>query len=306
MTKQKETSPTRKLAAKVLYATFTILKEAGGSLRGAAVIEKIKDTVEFDEWEQHRYEKTGYIRWKSILHFFSIDCTKAGYLHKSKGIWILTPEGEQAMSQGPYGLLDSSNVAYKLWVSKQQEDDTLIEVNEIKENVELNIEQQQIALLSDYEDIASEGLRNFVLDKNPYEFQDLVATLLTAMGYFIAHISPRGKDGGIDIIAYNDPLGTKPPRMVIQVKHRPNSTIPADDIRRLAGTMKRESDVGIFVTSGDFSSPAKNEARTQGKHIELIDFNRFINLWTEYYNKMDDKQKKLLPLRPIYFLEIND
>ncbi|MBW4891568.1 restriction endonuclease [Mucilaginibacter sp. HMF5004] len=125
------------------------------------------------------------------------------------------------------------------------------------------------------------------------------------MGYHISHTANKGKDGGIDIIAYNDPLGTKPPRMVVQVKHRPTSTVPSDDIQRLAGTMKRDSDVGIFVTSGDFSSPAKNEARTMGKHIELIDFERFIELWTEYYSRMDDKQKNLLPLRPIYFLEVN-
>ena len=66
--------------------------------------------------------------------------------------------------------------------------------------------------------------------------------------------------------------------------------------------MKRESDVGIFVTSGEFSQPAQIEARTSGKHIELIDFDRFIELWIEYYGKMQDIQKYMLPLQPIYFL----
>lgn len=305
MAKEKEIAPSRKLAAKVLFATFKILKDAGGSLRGAEVVNRIRATTTFDEWESKRYEKTGYIRWESILHFFTIDCIKAGYLHKNKGLWILTPEGEQAIKLGPVGLLESASKAYKLWAS-QQTDETIKEVTEVKDEPELNIEQQQKALLDQYEETAYEGLRQHVLNKNPYEFQDLVAALLAAMGYFISHISPKGKDGGIDIIAYNDPLGTKPPRMVIQVKHRPDATIPSDDIQRLAGTMKRDSDVGIFVTSGDFSSFAKNEARGQGKHIELIDFNRFIDLWTQYYHKMDDKHKNMLPLRPIYFLEVND
>ena len=31
----------------------------------------------------------------------SIDCVKAGFLIKKKGIWILTPEGEEALKLGP-------------------------------------------------------------------------------------------------------------------------------------------------------------------------------------------------------------
>jgi len=82
----------------------------------------------------------------------------------------------------------------------------------------------------------------------------MVAVLLNAMGYHIAHISPKGRDGGIDIIAYTDPLGVKSPRIIIQVKHKPETKISSDDIQRLAGTMKRNTDVGLFVTSGGFSS----------------------------------------------------
>ena len=47
--------------------------------------------------------------------------------------------------------------------------------------------------------------------KNPYEFQDLVAALLRAMGYYTPFIAPKGKDGGVDIIAYRD-RSARPPR----------------------------------------------------------------------------------------------
>lgn len=130
----------------------------------------------------------------------------------------------------------------------------------------------------------------------------MMAALLSSMGYYISHVAPKGKDGGIDVIAYNDPLGTKPPRIMVQVKHRPESKVPSDDIQKLIGVMPRNSDVGIFVTSGEFSGPAIIQARQSGKHIELIDFDRFIDLWTQHYNKMDDEQKYMLPLHPIYFL----
>jgi len=33
-----------------------------------------------------------------------------------------------------------------------------------------------------------------------------------------------------------------------------------------------------------------------------VDLNRFITLWQEFYDKLKDEDKNLLPLRPIYFL----
>jgi restriction system protein len=303
----KEQSKSRKLAAKVVFAAFNILKQNGGSMRGAEVVNEIRKTVPLDEWETHQYGRTGYIRWESILHFFTIDCIKAGYMIKTKGMWTLTPEGEEALKLGPDGLLSSATAAYRDWKKKQPAKVNTIATDEIQEDeIESNFEHDQQALLDQYEEKAFEGLRNFVLTKNPYEFQDLVAALLEAMGYYISHIAAKGRDGGIDIIAYNDPLGTKQPRMVVQVKHRPDSKIPSEDIQKLVGTMKRQSDVGIFVTSGEFSNPAKIESRTTGQHVELIDFDRFIELWIQYYPKMKDEQKNMLPLQPIYFLGVNE
>ncbi|HLP52757.1 MAG TPA: restriction endonuclease [Chitinophagales bacterium] len=304
----KESSRSHKTAAKVLYAAFQILKANGNSMRGFDVIDKIRQTVQFDEWELHRYGKTGYIRWESMLHFFSIDCVKAGFLQKNKGVWILTREGENVIQLGASGLLQEARKAYFVWKSKQKADeqDTDIETAEVIGTEEETFEQKQKALLEQFEDQAYKGLRGHIQAKNPYEFQDLVAGLLSSMGYFISMVSPKGRDGGIDIIAYTDPLGTKQPRIIVQVKHRPEASISSDDIQRLIGTMKRDTDVGLFVTSGDFSQPAKTEARLSGKHIELIDFDRFIELWIQYYDKMKDEIKYMLPLHPIYFLGSNE
>ena len=303
----REQSKSQKLATRVIFETLKVLKENGGSLKGYEVINLLRDRLTFNEWESERYEKTGYIRWESILHFFTIDLIKAGFLQKNKGTWTLTPEGEEALKSSPEKLFDASRKAYRDWTSQKKPDDKKqAEAPIDNSEPEISFEQQQKALLDQYEEKAYEGLRNFVLTKNPYEFQDLVAGLLATMGYFISHNAPRGRDGGIDIIAYTDPLGTKPPRIIVQVKHRPDSKVPSDDVQRLIGTMKRESDVGIFVTSGEFSQPAIIEARLSGKHVELIDFDRIIELWTKYYDKMNDEQKNMLPLHPIYFLGSNE
>jgi|TARA_B110000908_G_C10143187_1_gene397768 restriction system protein len=291
------------IAEKTIFATFNILRNAGGEMRGKDIVNEIRDTIEFNEYEKHRYEKTGYIRWESILHFYTIDSMKAGFLRKNKGLWILTKEGENAIKLGPEKLLTTATKIYREWDLKRKKDKPS---EEDLEEINIDKGQAQKALLNQYEDDANNGIRNYVIDKNPYEFQDLIAALLESMGYHISNIAEKGPDGGIDIIAYTDPLGTKQPRIIVQVKHRPNDNISSDEVQKLSGTLKRNSDVGIFATSGRFSKPAIKEARNSREHIELIDFDRFVSLWVEYYDKMSDEQKNMLPLRPLYFLGSNE
>ena len=288
-------SKSKIIAEKTIFAAFKILQENGGELRGKEVVEKVRETVEFNEYEKHRYEKTGYIRWESILHFYT------------KGVWILTNEGEEAIKLGAEKLLSTATKIYREWDAKRKkEDNTVDEEDDDIEEIKTDKGQAQQARIDQLEENAISGIRNFILRKNPYEFQDLVASLLNAMGYHISEVAKRGPDGGIDIIAYNDPLGTTQPRIIVQVKHKPTTNISSDEIQKLAGTLKRTSDVGIFVTSGDFSKPAEKEARNSREHIELIGFDRLVALWTEYYTKLDDEQKNMLPLHPIYFLGSNE
>jgi len=297
----KELPPSRKSAAKTLYATFRILKEAGGQLPGREVVEKISTSVDLTDWEKEKYEKTGYIRWESILQFFTIDADKAGFLRKNKGIWILTPEGEEAMKLGEEGLLLEASSAYKKWSQENKK----VKIDYANEE-ETNIELDQKASLAQLENKALEGLKEYIKNKNPYEFQDLVAALLRAMGYYTPFIAPKGKDGGIDVVAYQDPIGAKSPRIKVQVKHRLDAIIPVDDIRSLLGVLNKEGDVGMLITSGRFTSETERFARDSRIHIELIDFDRFIYLWLEFYPKMNDEDKNLLPLHPVYFLGYNE
>ncbi len=299
----REKSKSKRIAEKTIYAAFKILQEQGGELRGKEVVEKIRERVEFNDYEKHRYEKTGYIRWESILHFYTIDCMKAGFLRKSKGVWILTAEGEEALKLDAEKLLATATKIYREWDAKRKKD-TSSDDDDIEE-VKTDKGQAQQARIDQLEENAISGIRSFVLEKNPYEFQDLVASLLNAMGYHISEVAKRGPDGGIDIIAYNDPLGTTQPRIIVQVKHKPTSNISSDEIQKLAGTLKRASDVGIFVTSGDFSKHAEKEAKNSREHIELIGFDRLVSLWTTYYSKLNDEQKNMLPLHAIYFLGSN-
>jgi len=285
----------RELAAKVIFAALQFLKEHGGEAPGREVVAAVEKRVELDDWARATYEKTGYVRWQSILHFFSIDCVKAGYLLKKKGVWYLTPEGERALKLGAIDLLRAATDAYRKWKDENQpsveaEDQDVPEVGQ----------QGQEATIQQIEQSAIEGLRRRIATLNPYEFQDLVAALLRGMHYYTPFVAPQGKDGGVDVIAYRDPLGTISPRIKVQIKHR-DSSASVQEVRQLMGLLQKDGDVGMFVSSGGFTPDAKTTARSSPVHVELVDLDRFIALWQEFYPKLNDEDKALLPLVPIYF-----
>nr|WP_320192694.1 Mrr restriction system protein [uncultured Desulfobacter sp.] len=293
-------SPSMACAVKTVYATFEILKESDGNLPSKEVMNKIPGKINLTDWEKERYEKTGYIRWQSILHFYTIDCSKAGYLRKQKGVWYLTEEGENAMSMGAVELLKTASKKYRKWDKSRKSENTTAPEEEIPE------EKIQKATIEQLEENAIDGIKEYLTNRNPYEFQDLVAALLRAMGYYTPFISPKGKDGGIDVIAFQDPLGANAPRIKVQVKHRPDAAIPVDEIRSLLGLLNKDGDIGLFVTSGRFTSDAERFARDSHIHVKLIDGDTFISLWKDFYSKLSDEEKNFLPLQPVYFLGTNE
>jgi len=288
----------RPLAARLIFAALKILKESGGEMRGKQVLEEVEKRVQLGEWERQRYEKSGYIRWRSVLHFYTIDLIKAGFLIKKKGIWFLTPEGDSALKLGEAALLDAATKAYREWRVKNPR---VAEVSETEVAIVDEAAKDEEISADEIEQSAYDQIENYINKKTPYEFQDLAAALLRGMGYFTPFVAPAGKDGGVDIVAYRDPLGTSSPRIKVQIKHR-ESSATVQEVRQLMGLLQKDGDVGIFISSGGFTPDAKSTARNSNVHVELVDLPRFVALWQEFYQKLTDEDKTKLPLFPIYLL----
>ncbi len=301
--KTKTKAPSYLTSAKTMYAALSILKKNGGSMPIRVLMQEIEKTVELSEWEKETLENTGNIRWQSNMHFTSVDYVRAGFLIKKKGTWTITPEGEEALKLGPEKLRDLAWERYNAWYrSKEPAGQEKPEVHMEEEN---DPAKEMMIELETLEERAANGIREYLKSKNPYEFQDLVAALLKAMGYYIQSVAPRGKDGGIDIVAYVDPLGAQTPRIKVQVKHKPDTATGAADVRALLGILKA-GDIALFVTSGSYSADAKHAASGGDKFIRLIDGDEFIDMWQEYYDKMSDDDKNMLPLKRISFLGSNE
>jgi restriction system protein len=285
-----------------MFAAMTILSKNGGSMPVRELMLEVEKTVVLSDWEKEVLENTGNIRWQSIMHFSSVDYVKAGYLLKKKGHWTITPEGEEVIKLGAEKMQDKAQQQYREWrASKERAIEPQTTATEETEDPV----KEAIIELENLEEQANNGIRDYIRGKNPYEFQDMVAALLKAMGYYIQSVAPKGKDGGVDVVAYVDPLGAQTPRIKVQVKHRPDAVIGASDIRALLGIL-RSGDIALFVTSGTYSPDAKNTAANSREFIRLIDGDEFIEMWQNYYDKMSDDDKNMLPLKRISFLGNNE
>jgi restriction system protein len=218
------------------------IKENGGQLPVRDVLRYVEEHVQLTEHERQRYEKSGYVRWEALIHFYSIDCLKAGWLRKNKGIWYITDDGIDALRLSPEDFIKQAQEKYREWKSKHS----------IKEDKEESAELEQeteVIRRTAYEQavsVARKEIEEYISQLGAYEFQDLVAALLRGMGYYTPFISPQGKDGGFDILAYKDPFGSTTPRIKVQVKHR-NQKVTVKEVRELASLLNKEGEMGLIV-----------------------------------------------------------
>lgn len=274
---------------------MTALEKNGGEMRVSDIYKYIEENISLSAYAKGII-KSGSIRWRAVLQFFSIEVSKAGYIIKKNGVWHITDEGSKAFhSMDEMTFYNAFHSYYAKW-SKEQPSHT-----------EKFIESSDIPIYSidDLKGQATKGIKDYIIQKNPYEFQELVAALLRAMGYYTPFIAPKGKDGGIDIIAYQDPLGTTSPSLKVQVKHYPTTPIPVDVVRSLSGILVKIGEIGLLVSSGTFTNEAKREARSLSSRIRLIDIDELIKLWVDYFPKMTEEDKSLMPIIPIYFIKPN-
>ncbi|MDD4287407.1 MAG: Mrr restriction system protein [Candidatus Peribacteraceae bacterium] len=280
-----------------LQTAFKVLSEHNDSLPLRELIAEIQKRLTFTEYEVSPLPKSGYIRWESVMQFYSIDCAKAGWLRKHKGVWYITEEGKKALSLPPEKFMTTATDAYRNWrkMNPKKEPDEV-------ESDEEAISEDRSTVFQSAEGRAREEIAEYIEALNAYDFQDLVAALFRGMGYFTPFEAPKGKDGGIDIVAYKDPLGASPPRIRIQVKHRAGTPVSRAEVGDLISNLKKDGSVGVIVSTGGFSSDALMKIREANEHIEAIDLDRFITLWEEHYESLSTEDKILLPLKSVSFL----
>jgi restriction system protein len=286
---------TRKRTGEIVRKVFEVLLQHPEGMRAKDVLAELEKLMTLSEFEKSDYPNhPGVRRFEKIVRFSTIAPVKAGWMVKSKGRWILTEDGKVAFKQytDPEGLVKRSYELYQQWKAGQPE---------TMEEGEESAVESATTTLEEAEELAWGEIEKHLRKMNPYDLQALVAALLKAMDYHVSWVSPPGPDKGIDILAYTDPLGTRAPRIKVQVKRHENA-VAVDGLRSFMALLG-DGDVGIFVATGGFTSAAESEARTQEKRkITLLDMEKLFDLWVQHYKKLEESEKRLLPLKPVYYI----
>lgn len=154
-------------------------------------------------------------------------------------------------------------------------------------------------LRQDLQSRAFEFIKDRIIRLDWTEMQDLVAGILRAMGYK-TKVSKAGSDLGRDVIASPDGLGLSPPRVFVEVKHRPRTQIDAPTIRSFLGG-RRPGDFGMYVSTGGFSKEARYEGERSAIPLVLIGIDDLVELLVQHYPQLDADTRALIPLIPIYW-----
>jgi restriction system protein len=131
----------------------------------------------------------------------------------------------------------------------------------------------------------AEDLLDRITKVSPQFFEKLVVDLLVEMGYGgsrkdAGQAIGKSGDNGIDGIIKEDRLGLD--AVYIQAK-RWKGTVGRPDVQSFAGSLEGyRAGKGVFITTSQFSSEAKDYVNRIGKKIILIDGDQLANLCLEF------------------------
>jgi len=301
---------TARRQGQMIQSLFRILEAESEGLQAKEAIARVEGDLELTTFEKSTFPKNPeLVRFPKLLRFSTINSVKAGWLRKKSGIWTLTDEGKAALRDlsDPEALFKESGRLYKQWKASQPDEEPApLGEAVLTEDESATGDKGLIAAttLEEAEEAARQAILDYLASINPYGFQDLVGKLLEAMDYHVVWIAPKGKDGGLDLIAQSDPLGVRGPRIKGQVKRRPDSKTTEDELRSFLSLVE-PADVGVYISLGGFTSDTHAAARRSSRRITLIDGEGLLDLWVEHYERLDEEGRELLPIKPVHFLDLD-
>ena len=141
-------------------------------------------------------------------------------------------------------------------------------------------------------------IHSYLEKMDPFDFQWLVGALLSKLGYEVTPATRRSGDGGVDVRAKLVAGGTADISTAVQVKRQQSVGRPV--VQNLRGALSAH-EVGLVVTSGQFTEEAREEAKDPHKaRIALIDGSKLVELLLEHELGVEHVNVRL------YRLKLND
>lgn len=155
--------------------------------------------------------------------------------------------------------------------------------------------------IDSFNDKQRKALMERMMQLDPQDFEELITTLLSKMGFSEVSRTPYGGDGGVDvrgIMTVHDAIHIK---LAVQAK-RWKANVQSPVVQQLRGSLGTD-ERGLIVTTSNFSKGARDEATRSSSHtpIDLIDGDQLVSLLVEYNLGVRKNRYQLLELTPSFF-----
>lgn len=213
---------------------------------------------------------------------------QAGLLDRpERGRYVLSERGKKVLEEHP----DRVDMSVLLQFPEYQDfrtrkSDTNAENSVSVVSDELSPSEAVGALVENSYDTLAAELLDRILAQPPVFLETLALRLLRAMGYggresLLEHTGKSG-DSGLDGVVRQDALGLD--LVGVQAKrYDKESTVQRPDIQAFVGALQgAQTTRGVFVTTGKFSSGAKQFADNVAMRLRLIDGKELTKLMVRY------------------------
>lgn len=155
--------------------------------------------------------------------------------------------------------------------------------------------------IDSFNDKQRKTLMERMMQLDPQDFEELITTLLSKMGFSEVSRTPYGGDGGVDvrgIMTVHDVIHIK---LAVQAK-RWKANVQSPVVQQLRGSLGTD-ERGLIVTTSNFSRGARDEATRTSSHtpIDLIDGDQLVSLLVEYNLGVRKNRYQLLELTSSFF-----
>ena len=246
-----------------------VLRELGGSGTPSEVTDAVAEKLNIPEAIQEETLKSGESRFKNKVAWARFYLVKAGLIDSSKrGVWAITPDGEKVNFSHQQSL-DLFKKIHSSFPAKKED------INEV-DNDDIAPEEAQEKI--DHRAVLLEILKGLP----PEGFEKICQRLLREYGFQNVTVTGKSGDGGIDghgVLEVNPFVTFK---VLFQCKRYTKGPVSSGHVRDFRGAMMGRADKGIIMSTGNFTSEAKKEARRDGvPPLELVDGEKLVEMFED-------------------------
>jgi restriction system protein len=230
------------------------------------------------------------LRWHNRASWACYDLFRAGLLVKPRrGVYLITEIGKQIAATHPKMIDRDFLMQFPDFAAWQEltEAGRSSEEKALPEATSSSVTPNEIieSAFASLQGTLKSEILELVARIDPYRFEQVVIDLLLAMGYGgsrqeAAMVTQKSNDEGIDGLINEDRLGLD--RLYIQAKRWKN-TVGRPDIQSFVGALAgQQATKGIFITTSDFTSQAREFVKNLPQRVILIDGDRLAELMIEH------------------------